>query len=180
MSKIQLDAERLARYMAQQEISDVIYRYCRGIDRLDWDLVRSCYHADGTDDHGDFRGSVDEFLAYIQQGLPRFLSTQHFVGNILVEFDGERARAESYLVAYHRLPASSTKPLRDYTVGLRYVDDFERRNREWRIAARVCAFDWSRIDPVAPGGWVPDERATVGRRDRGDAVFAPSLVGWNA
>lgn len=176
---LQLDAIRLTRFMAQQEVRDVVLRYCRGIDRMDWDLVRSCYHPDATDDHGDFRGNVDEFIAYIQQGLPRFDRTQHFVGNILVEIDGDRARAETYLVAYHRLLASRTKPLRDYTVGLRYIDDFERRDGEWRISARVCAFDWARIDPVAPDGWSPSAPSTLGRRDRTDAVYAASLVGWN-
>jgi len=173
------DAQRLARMMDQQEIGDVVRRYCRGIDRLDWDLVRSCYHPDGTDDHGDFRGTIDEFIAYIQGGLPRYERTQHFIGNLLVEPVGDTARAETYLVAYHRVPASTTKPLRDYVVGMRYVDDFQRRDGVWRIASRVCAFEWSRIDPVAPGGWVPDVRATTGQRDGGDVVYAPTLAGWN-
>ena len=65
----------------------------------------------------------------------------HFIGNVLVEPDGDRARAETYLVAYHHLRASTTKPERDYLVGLRYVDDFERRAGEWRIAARICVFE---------------------------------------
>ena len=79
------DWARLARVVDQQEIADVIYRYCRGIDRCDFDLVRSCYHPDAIDDHGDFRGGVDEFIAFVQQGLPRFERTMHFIGNVLVE-----------------------------------------------------------------------------------------------
>lgn len=167
---------RVQRVVDQQEIRDVIYRYCRGIDRCDYDLVRSCYHVDATDDHGDFRGGVDEFIAYVQRGLPRFERTMHFIGNVLVEPTGDRSRAESYIVAYHRLAASRSKPERDFVAGLRYVDDFQRRDGEWRIAARVCAFEWSRIDPVAPGGWSPDPAATLGRRDGSDAVFAPSIA----
>lgn len=49
---------------AKQEITELLYRYCRGIDRLDWDLVRSCYHDDAFDDHSIFRGSPDEFVAF--------------------------------------------------------------------------------------------------------------------
>lgn len=165
--------ERLARMMDQQEIRDVVYRYCRGIDRRDYDLVRSCYHPDATDDHGDFRGGVDDFIAYVQRGLPRFERTMHFIGNVLIEPVGDRARAESYLVAYHHLRASSSKPERDFVAGLRYVDDFERRQGEWRIAARVCVFEWSRIDVVAPGGWSAAPGATLGQADRSDLVFAP-------
>jgi hypothetical protein len=172
------DAARLTRAADQQEIRDVIYRYCRGIDRRAYDLVRSCYHADATDDHGDFRGGVDEFIAYVERGLDRFERTMHFIGNTLIEPAGERARAESYCVAYHHLRASRTKPERDYVVGLRYVDDFERRDGEWRIAARVCVFEWSRIDPLAPDGWTPSDTAARGQRDSTDVVFVASIRDW--
>ncbi|MGD9700931.1 MAG: nuclear transport factor 2 family protein [Acidimicrobiia bacterium] len=160
----------------QQQIRDVIYRYCRGIDRCDYDLVRRCYHPDAVDDHGDFRGGVEDFIAYVQQSLPRFERTMHFIGNVLIEPDGDRARAESYIVAHHRVPESRSKPERDYTVGLRYVDDFEQRDGEWKIAARTCVFEWSRIDPVAPGGWSPVEVAAIGQRDRSDLVYAPTVL----
>lgn len=33
----------------KQAIGEVVLRYCRGIDRLDLDLVRSAYHCDGVD-----------------------------------------------------------------------------------------------------------------------------------
>ena len=48
-----MDLETL---IAKQEITDVVYRYARGIDRLDFELVRSCYHPDAYDDHGAFKG----------------------------------------------------------------------------------------------------------------------------
>jgi SnoaL-like domain len=150
---VDVDPARVARMLDHHEIREVLLRYCRGIDRRDYDLVRSCYHPDATDDHGDFRGGVG---------------------------DAGRARAESYLVAHHHLAASRTKPERDFVAGLRCVDDLERRNGEWRIAARVCAFEWSRIDPVAPNGWSPVPGATVGRCDRSDVVYAPSISAWTS
>jgi ketosteroid isomerase-like protein len=173
------NAERLAMLADQREIADVIYRYCRGIDRCDFDLVRGCYHPDAIDDHGDFRGGVEAFIAHVQQSLPRFERTMHFIGNLLVEIDGDTARVESYAIAHHRLRPSGEKPARDFNVGLRYVDDFERRDGDWRIAARVCVFDWSRIDPVEAHNWTPPGRAAIGQRDRSDAVFAPSVAHWN-
>lgn len=175
----EIDLSTLRRLCDQQEIRDVVYRYCRSIDRCDFDLLRTCYHPDATDDHGDFRGGLDDFVAYVQRSLARYERTMHFIGNLLVEPEGDRARAESYLVAYHRLAASRTKPDRDFVAGLRYVDDFERRAGEWRIAARVCVFEWSRVDHVAPGGWMPDGTAAIGRRDHTDPVFAPSISVWS-
>lgn len=167
--------ERMQALLDQQEIRDVIHRYCRGIDRCDYELVRRCYHPDATDDHGGFVGGIDDFIAHIVESLPRYERTMHFIGNILVEVDGNRARCESYIIAHHRVPLRGTKPERDYNVGLRYVDDFERRDGEWRIADRVCVFEWSRIDMVPPGGWQPEDRAATGARDRTDIVYAGSL-----
>ena len=49
----------LEELVAKQEISELLHRYCRGIDRFDRDLVRSCYHDDADDDHGIFRGGPE-------------------------------------------------------------------------------------------------------------------------
>ena len=42
------------------ELRDLVMRYCRGIDRRDFALVRACYHDNAIDDHGSmFCGSAD-------------------------------------------------------------------------------------------------------------------------
>src|ERR1051325_10398943 len=89
--------------LARQEIADAILRYARGIDRLDFDLVRSCYHADAYDDHGAMKGGGDGFMEAARRCPPRFEATMHFMGNMLIEVDGDVARAETYAVAYPRL-----------------------------------------------------------------------------
>lgn len=166
---------RLATLLDQQEITDVCLRYCRGIDRRRFDLVRSCYHPDGTDDHGDYQGGIDGFIEHVETQTARWERTMHFLGNILVEVDGDRARCESYALAFHRMAPRNDKPARDFTSAIRYVDDFERREGAWRIATRVCVVEWTRTDPVAPGGWVPSIAYTLGRRDESDVVFADRL-----
>ena len=96
----------------------------------------------------------------------------HFVGNQLVEVDGDVAHAESYCVAYHRRAATgSTRPAYDLIIGLRYGDRLERRDGEWRIADRVCAFDWSRTDDVT-AAWEFGPAVVRGRRGHDDPVFA--------
>ena len=106
----------------------MLYRYCRGIDRCDYDLVRSCYHPDAIDDHGDYRGGIDGFIAYMQPGCPGSSARCTSSATSWSSADGDAARAESYIVAHHHMRESPTKPERDFTVGLRYVDDFERRD----------------------------------------------------
>lgn len=153
---------------ARREIEDVLLRYCRGIDRLDLALVRDCYWPDATDSHGGFHGTRDEFVAWVEKLLARFASTMHFVGNALVEIEGEAAVAETYAIAFHRGPEAT--PSLNLIVGVRYVDRFERRGDAWRIAKRVCVTEWSRVDdaagrfPIAPGH-------VTGKRDRGDVLY---------
>ena len=66
-------------------IADVVLRYCRGIDRLDLELVRSCYHADATDEHGTFTGTRDEYVEWVAGVLTRFTGTMHVVANQLID-----------------------------------------------------------------------------------------------
>lgn len=158
----------LARVVARQEIADVVARYARGIDRLDLDLVRSCYHPGARDDHGTFKGTVEDFVEWLPGQLARFESTMHFLGNHLVEFDADPdvAHVETYCVAYHRL----TERLGDSIAGVRYLDRFERRDGAWRIADRVVVVEWNRLDDIVALGFHADY--TRGTRDRTDPVYS--------
>jgi hypothetical protein len=168
-------AAAVEQLVAENEIRAVCLRYCRGIDRRRFDIVRDCYHPDARDEHGDFLGTVDEFIAHAQRSLAAFESTMHFVGNNLVEVAGEHARSETYVIAMHRVPPRGERPRRDHVVGLRYIDDFARRGGQWKIANRVCAFEWTRTDPVG-AGWDFTEAFRMGRVDGSDVVFAASLL----
>ncbi|MEO7378687.1 MAG: nuclear transport factor 2 family protein [Sphingomicrobium sp.] len=146
-------------------------RYCRGVDRLDWELVRACYHPEGIDDHGSYKGGVEGFIAWASAGLPRFASTAHFTGNQLVEVDGDRAWAEHYAVVFHRRSASAEAPEADLIVNVRYVDRLEKRGGEWRILNRVVIADSDRVDVIG-GHWLDMATITTGQRDPSDASYA--------
>ena len=51
--------------VARAEINDVLQRYIRGIDRVDMEVVSSCYHPGAYDDHGQFQGTVEEFTEWL-------------------------------------------------------------------------------------------------------------------
>ena len=159
----------IARLLDEEAIKKVHQRYCRGIDRMDWELIRDCYHPDAIDDHGDFVGGVDAFIAYGQQNLPNFKSTNHCICNQLVEVSGDVAFAEHYAIAYHRLPAGDDGIEKDWIATVRYVDRFERRNGEWRIAHRRTIVDSDRIDPVPETMIPPGELA--GARNKADPSY---------
>lgn len=147
-------------------IRSLLARYSRGIDRADWDLVRSCFHDDARLDYGMVVGTVEEFIAYASEGLAPMVALQHFLGQSLIELDGDSAWSETYVQAFHRIPG---QPPNDLVVAARYVDRLERRDGEWRIAARTMITDWTRTDPVA--GELPAEQTVRSRRDRSDPSY---------
>jgi hypothetical protein len=163
------DAARLRELLDRQDIEDVVLGYCRGIDRMDRELVRACYHPDAVDDHGSFRGGVDEFLEWVFRLLGRYSQTMHFVGNLLVEVVGEKAAVESYGIAFHRSPEE--KPHLNLMTGFRYLDRFAKRDGEWRIEERRAVTEWARVDDVAGRFETPADFLS-GKRDRGDALYA--------
>ncbi|MFI5040983.1 MAG: nuclear transport factor 2 family protein [Acidimicrobiales bacterium] len=136
------------------EIRRVLYRYARGIDRRDPELVRSCYHADAIDHHGTFDGTRDEYVMWVFQVLEAHTFTSHNLMNISIEVCGDLALVETYAVATHGgEPATDRR--KNFVAGFRYVDRFERRDGGWRIAERQVVNDWAEA-------WAPD-RSRLGR-----------------
>lgn len=153
----------------KQAIHEVLMRYCRGVDRLDEELVRTCYHRGAWDDHGAFKGDGWEFAAFCVEALGEsFTITQHHVANELVELDGDKADVESYFTAYHRSEKGGAVKL--LVVGGRYIDRFELREGEWKIARRVTALDWTRVDDVERE-WRGAAHYERGARGRADPLF---------
>jgi hypothetical protein len=50
---------------AAEAIRQAVLRYCRGVDRLDAELMLSAYHDGATDDHGVFAGSAADLCARV-------------------------------------------------------------------------------------------------------------------
>jgi ketosteroid isomerase-like protein len=160
----------LQRLLDEAAIKDLQIRYCRGIDRMDWDLVRSCYHPDAIDDHGDYVGGIDGFIDYCKAGTPNFEGTTHFTGNQLVKVEGDTAWAEHHAIAFHRVPADPNGPAKDLITVGRYVDRLERRKGEWRLVKRVVIVDSERVE-LAGEGWV-NPVLLRGRRDKSDPSYS--------
>ena len=151
----------------KQEIHEVMMRYCRAVDRMDEQLLRSVYHSDATDNHGLFNGKASDFVPWcIRQLSEAYTATQHFIGNELIEVHGDRAYAEFYFVAYHRYERKGEA--RHMSAGGRYVDRWERREGEWRIADRTVVVDWQRTDRVHEPATA---MLTLGVRSREDLAY---------
>ena len=162
---------------ARLEIRSRIDAYCRGVDRRDGALIRSCFHPDAVDDHGPYVGNAHEFADWIvarMSAMPVF--GQHHVTNCLIHLDGpDSARVESYYLAYHPRRDEASGRIVLLQNGGRYLDQFERRDGEWRIARRKVLVDWSRAElpgePWEGQGQFPAPGA-VGN-DASDWLFGP-------
>jgi SnoaL-like domain len=153
---------KLQRLIDKAEIQDQLYRWCRGVGRKDWELVRSIFHADAHDDHGTFNASADDFIRWQQRHHVGIDQSAHLLSNILIEFASpDVALVESYVVAYHHYTSAAQQAHTDILgdkgaavgefnsrgVG-RYLDRFEKRGGPWRITKRTTLFETFRLDQL--------------------------------
>jgi len=143
------DTSTLQRLLDREAIRESIFRYCRGIDRLDEAALRSSYWPDATDRHGAHQGSASAFIDAALVKLRDSGRMIHHVGNLSIELRGLQAAVETYFLAWQRDRRPDGVEQETFLAG-RYVDRFEKRGDEWRVAARVVVYDW-----VQPMGEAP-------------------------
>ena len=140
--------QKLTAMLDREEIKAVPHRFARGLDRSDRSLIESCFHADGIDDHGFFKGDAQAFCDWVIEELKKFDSTQHIIATQNVDISGSRALCESYFMAIHIVPNPDGD--KELTVAGRYLDEMEKRDGEWKILMRRCVFDWNRMVDASP------------------------------
>jgi hypothetical protein len=140
-------AGELRLYLDRERIRDCLARLARGEDRRDAALIAASCWPDSTSDYGVFAGNFDEYLAWVVPGSPAIPVTQHLLGQSVVDLDGDSARVETQVLSYHRVDFGAEH--RDTAIGGRYLDRFEKRGGEWRIAQRTMLYDWHQDFGVA-------------------------------
>ncbi len=150
----------------ESAIRSVLARYCRGVDRRDWELVRSCYHDDAFEDHGIYRGDVDGFVAWVADRHQQVTQSMHVLANVFIEEQGDAAVVESDSMTSQESSVDGEKVTSEGAC--RYVDRFERRDGAWRIARRTMVVE--RLWPGRPSAAIPDVFLTA-TRDADDPSF---------
>lgn len=182
------DWSALQTLLDKAAIHDVTMRYCRAADRTDAGLLASVYHPDARDDHGFFVATgadmVDRVRA-IRDGelADDYHMTSHLVSNQIIEVDGDWAASEVYYLLRSRMPEQD-RAFGDSLVGGRYLDEFERRDGQWRIIDRILVWDFLRYDPVT-AQWPRDHAqldhdATWGSRSLDDPVYRRGSIALRA
>jgi hypothetical protein len=167
MSMTEPERVALARLVDREAISACLLRYARGVDRADPDLIRSAFWEDAHDSHGRVTGSIDNFLDFFLPRQPDRQVAQHFITNHAVQLRGGSAASEAYFMSVAKSVHATDVEL----VGGRYLDTFEKRGDEWRIATRLVVLDWQTI---GEGAMMAARLATanLGSRTRSDPSYA--------
>ncbi len=157
--------------LAKQAITEVIYRYCRALDRMDRPLADTIWHPDGTADYGPtmFQGTGAGFLDWVWPAHTSMLGHSHQIANVLIEVDGDRAGSESYVTAT-LWGAFEADLLTQIVSRGRYVDRWSCRDGVWAIDHRRFVEDLTVTTPV-PGAAPPDPATASARRDATDASY---------
>lgn len=163
----------LEKLIAKSEIEDCLKLYARSVDRRDWASLRTCFHDDAIDHHGEFRGDRDEFIDWVRTRHLEVPFAMHYLLNCLIEFTSDlTAAVETYFWAIQRREIRNedgTVTATDYEVFGRYVDRFAKRDCVWRVADRKVVYDSTRQQHSS--NHLRKTVGLLGRRDRQDPVF---------
>lgn len=149
------------------QITDLIYRYCRAVDRLDVALGHSIWHEDGWADYGPdvYQGPGKGVIDLICAQHLRTLHHSHQVSNILIDLNGDQAGSESYVTATLRVLRG--EQLTQISVWGRYIDQWSRRSGRWGLDKRLSIRDFDEIRAVTEM-----QRHLLATRDRNDPSYA--------
>jgi hypothetical protein len=147
------------------QILNVMHGYTFAVDRKDVPGIRNAFHPDARINAFANEFSLDDYCI----GIPKIvekMTTLHMITNEVVEVEGDRAAAQSYVYAYHRVPANLGNPAADAIFGAvnretdslilgRYEDTFEKRNGSWKISYKRIHLVWQQHLPTMPPfpGW---------------------------
>ena len=184
------DAAAVQEMLDKQAIAEVMMTYCRALDHMDEELLRSVFHPDSQHNHGFVGPSSDpdapsepdkpgDFVAYALRALSRMHYTHHQLGNIFVEVDGDVAYTEAYFTAYHRMRAKDDPKAgpgafdteMDLFVAGRYMDRMEKRDGVWKITRRTATNDWHRIEAPSSMNLGAANPALRSLQNRDDFVY---------
>lgn len=135
-------SDPLQELLDRQACEDVLLRYGRTLDWLDEAGQAECFWPDADIDYGFYQGDTGGWLQVVMAAEAASPSRWHVCSGILVEVDGDRAKSECYGLTV--ATATGGDGERAATMfGGRYLDEFEKRDGQWRISRRRYIADWA-------------------------------------
>jgi hypothetical protein len=129
----------LEELVEKQAIAELVHRYALALDRKDWALLDRCFTPDARLDYRSAGGPAGAYHPELRKWLVQVLEPipvmQHLVSNLVIELDGDRARATVYGVNVNRMGPDESGP--NLVCGGIYHDRLVKGEDGWRFCERV-------------------------------------------
>jgi hypothetical protein len=126
----------------KQAIAEVLQRYSRTLDWLDDEGQAGCFWPDAHIDYGFFTGSAADFIPVVMQIERASQRRWHFLSAPSIALhSADGASVECYGLATG-IRQQEDGSWSGGLYGGRYLDEFAKRDSEWRISRRQYIMDW--------------------------------------
>lgn len=138
----------VAALLDERDIMRRLARFARILDAKQWDALGDVFAPDVCFDYGS--GRDEHGMAALTQNMRRFLDrcggTQHLIGSVMVDIQGDQATSRVYVQARHQRVGDVAGPIFDSNG--EYIDLWERREEGWRIVRRDAIWAAHTGDPL--------------------------------
>jgi hypothetical protein len=134
-----MDPDRLQRLCDERDVQRALTLFARAMDDRDWTAMADILAVDAEGDFGTGRlyGSA-AIIELIRGYLDNCGPTQHLLGNVVIDVDGDKAVTRAYVRDVH-LRSDADPSARFYTLG-DYKDTWLRQaDGTWCLTERVKA-----------------------------------------
>lgn len=155
----------------RNEIRDLLARYCRAVDRLDVEEIRSVFHSDAAIDKGVGALEREQYIDDLLARHTEVTAASHQVTNMLVDFiDADTAFVETYGNAVEHRCGDAGTDGSDAVFRVRYGDIVSRRDGAWRVGRRRLVVDNVLRFPVKSGAASVVQGRFLGERSADDPI----------
>lgn len=122
--------------LAERSIYRNLVAFSCAMDERDWDAFVDFTCADMTANlgQGELQGR-DKIVAFMRSFLDNCGATQHLLGNVIINVDGDSATSSAYVCDMH-LGKGDKSEMSFHTLG-RYSDEWKLMDNGWRMVRRV-------------------------------------------
>ena len=141
----------LQELLDKQAIQELLARYSRTLDWVDDAGQAGCYWPDAAIDYGFFKGTAADFVPVVMAVERSTGRRWHLLSSLAVKLtSATTAEGECYGIALGFRREDEAEPYRGNMYGGRYLDQYEKRDGEWRISSRRYIMDWTMAMPDQP------------------------------
>ncbi len=142
------NASNLQELQDRQALRELMVRYYRAVDRLDWEALKTVFTPDAhlNYNNGTFDGTGIEKIIEFIKPVGRSRVSMHFMAQQSATVHGDTATMETYATANGVRPREAGAPERHSGEALRYQDQLVRTPDGWRVKARVMLVVYTRLE----------------------------------